>query len=126
MRRKGRLSSQVGEEEETAKSLQKLNGEYKEMHNKLNRILNGDRAEGATSGHILLADGATGRFSVQKGSSLFFKVERRNMQLGILRVIAKMDGGEAKLYASCLFEFPNYANNALKHSSMVVRIRVIH
>ena len=87
------------------------------MHNKLNKILNGDRAEGE---HILLADGASGRYTVAKGNSLFFKVERRNQQLGLLRVIAKMEDGDARLYASSIFEYPNYANNALKHSSMVV------
>lgn len=56
------------------------------MHNKLNKILNGDRVDGE---HILLPDGSSGRYTVGKGSSLFFKVERRNQQLGILRVIAK-------------------------------------
>ncbi len=52
-------------------------------------------------------------------SSIFFKIERKNFQLGILKIVAKKDEGDARLYASEIFEYPNYANNGLRHSSMV-------
>ncbi len=41
IRQIGHLSTSIADEEQTVRSLQRLNGEYKEMQNKLNYIING-------------------------------------------------------------------------------------
>ena len=103
-------------EQQTGQSLEQLSDDYKQMHNKLSKLIHGDKPKGT---HVLLHDGSTSRHSLARGSVLFFRMERKNLQLGILRIVAKQEDGDAKLYASATFEFPNYANNSLKHASMV-------
>ena len=107
-----RLGDPSQDEEDTTQSLIRLNGEYKQMQNQLNKLINGGQH------HTSLHDGATVRFVVERNNCLFLKVERKNPLNTALRVVAKLDYGEARLYASAVFEFPNYANNGLKTSNL--------
>lgn len=90
------------ENDETERSLVKLNGEYKKMQNQLNRLINGDHLRGGLN-HLSLHDGTTGRYVIERNACSFFKAERKNPQLSVLRVVAKIDYGEAKIYGSSVF-----------------------